>query len=131
MGILCLSLVCYALLCVHSSFAIIVQRERKLVALQLSSYRCIATINVLWLFLAVPWVGLLCVVSDHTHLLFVSVRCSSRYGCISTLCWNRRILILAVFTLVAIAQNKNDYKRFTVLKLIAIVVNKDTGHLGI
>ena len=99
MGILCLSLVCYALLCVHSSFAIIVQRERKLVALQLLSYRCIATKNVLWLLLTVPWVGLICVVPDHTHLLFVSVRCSSRYGCISTLCWNRRILILAVFNL--------------------------------
>ena len=100
------------------------QRERKLDALQLLSYRCIASINVLWLFLTVPWVGLLCVVPDHTHLLFVSVRCSSRYGYISTLCWNRRILILAVFTLVAIAQNKNDYKRFIVLKMIELVVKK-------
>ena len=31
------------------------------------------TINVLWLFLAVAWVGLQCAIvvfSDHTHLLF-------------------------------------------------------------
>ena len=48
-------------------------RKRKLVALLLLSYRCIVTINVLWLFLAVPWVGLRCVIvvfPDHTHLLF-------------------------------------------------------------
>ena len=45
--------VCYALLCVHSSFAIILKRKRKLVALLLLSYRCIVTINVLWLFLTV------------------------------------------------------------------------------
>ena len=33
----------------------------------------IVTINVLWLFLTVQWVGLLCVIivfSDHTHSLF-------------------------------------------------------------
>ena len=44
-----------------------------LVALLLLSYKCIVTINVLWLFLTVPWVGLQCVivvVHDHTHLLF-------------------------------------------------------------
>ena len=35
MGVLCLSLFCYALLCVHSSFAIILKRKRKLVALLL------------------------------------------------------------------------------------------------
>ena len=46
------------LLCVHSSFAIILKRKRKLDALQLLSYMCIVTINVLWLFLKVPWVGL-------------------------------------------------------------------------
>ena len=38
-GVLCLSLFCYALLCVHSSFAIILKRKRKLVALLLLSYR--------------------------------------------------------------------------------------------
>ena len=36
------------------------------------SYRCFVTINVLWLFLMVPWVGLqyvIVVFPDHTHLL--------------------------------------------------------------
>ena len=71
---LCFSLFCYALLRVHFSFAIILKRKRKLVALLLLSYRCIVTINVLWLFLTVPWVGLqhvIVVILDHTHLLFV------------------------------------------------------------
>ena len=73
MGVLCLSLLCYALLCVHSSFAIILKRKRKLVALLLCSYRCIVTVNVLWLFLTVPWAGLQCVnvvFPDHIRLLF-------------------------------------------------------------
>ena len=34
-GVLCLSLFCYALLCVHYSFAIILKWKRKLVALLL------------------------------------------------------------------------------------------------
>ena len=75
MGVLSLSLFYYALLCVHSSVAIILKRKRKLVALLLLSYRCIVTINVLWLFLTVPWVGLqyvIVVFPDHTHLLFYS-----------------------------------------------------------
>ena len=33
MGVLCLSLFCYVLHCVHSSLAIILKRKRKLVAL--------------------------------------------------------------------------------------------------
>ena len=68
-----MSLFCYALLCVHSSFAIILKRKRKVVALLLLSYRCIVTINDLWLFLMVPWVDLQCVIAlfpDYTHLLF-------------------------------------------------------------
>ena len=71
--VLCLSLFCYVLLCFHSSFAIILKRKRKLVVLLLLSYRCIDTINVLWLFLMVPWVRLQCVIlvfPDHTHLPF-------------------------------------------------------------
>ena len=71
-GILCLPLFCYALLCVHSSFAIILKRKRKLVALLLLSYRCIVTISDLWHFLTVPLVGLqyvIVVFPDHTHLL--------------------------------------------------------------
>ena len=72
MGVLNLSLLCYALLFVHSSIAIILKRERKLVALLLLSYRCIVTINFLWLFLTMPWVGLwflIVVIPDHTHFL--------------------------------------------------------------
>ena len=69
-GVLCLFLFCYALLCAHSSFAIILKRKRKLVALLLLSYRYIVTLSVLWLFLTVPWVGLqyvIVVFPDHTH----------------------------------------------------------------
>ena len=72
-GVLCLSSFCYTLLCVHFSFTIILKKKRKLVALLLLSCRCIVTINVLWLFLKVPWVGLqyvIVVFLDHTHLLF-------------------------------------------------------------
>ena len=72
-GVQCLCLFCYAILFVDSSFAIILKRTRKLVALLLLSYRCIVTINILWLSLTVPWVGLQCVIvvlTDHTHLLF-------------------------------------------------------------
>ena len=79
MGALCLSLFWNAFICVHSSLAIILKRKRKLAALllQVLSYRCIVTINVLWLFLAMPWVGLQCVIvvfPDHTHLLFAIAR---------------------------------------------------------
>ena len=76
-GVLCLSLLRYALLCVHSSFTIILKRKRKLVALLFLSYRCIFTINVLWLFLTMPLVGMQCVnvvFPDHTHLLFGKFR---------------------------------------------------------
>ena len=58
---------------VHSSFAIILKRKRKLAALLSLSYRCIVTIYVLWLFLTVRRVGLKCVIvvfPDYTHLLF-------------------------------------------------------------
>ena len=39
------------------------------------SYRCTVTINVLWLFLTVQWVGLQCAIEvfPHTHLLFCIV----------------------------------------------------------
>ena len=57
-GVLCLPLFCYALFCVHSSFAIILKRKRELVALLLLCYRCIVTINVLWPLLMVHSVGL-------------------------------------------------------------------------
>ena len=70
MGVLCLSFICYALLYVHSSFAIILNSKRKLVALIVLSYRCLVTVNVLWLFLTVPWVGVQCMIvvfPDHTY----------------------------------------------------------------
>ena len=56
-GVLCWSLVWYALLYVLSSFAIILTRKRDLVALLLLSFGCLVTVNVLELFLMVPWVG--------------------------------------------------------------------------
>ena len=62
----------YALLYVHSSFAIILTRKRELVTLLLLSFACLVTVNVLWLFLTVPWIGLQCVIvvfPNHTHLL--------------------------------------------------------------
>ena len=49
-----------ALLCVLSSFAIILRRRSELVALFLLSYECIVTVNALWLFITVPWFGLWC-----------------------------------------------------------------------
>ena len=66
------------------SFAIILKMKRKLVVLPLLSYRCIVTINVLWLFLTVPLVGLqyvIVVLPDHTHLLFA--RASSQFDTFS------------------------------------------------
>ena len=73
MGFLCLSLFCYALLCAHSSSAIILKMKRQLAALLLLSYICLVTVNVLWRFLTVSWVGLQCVIVVFpalTHLLF-------------------------------------------------------------
>ena len=89
-GILCLSLFCYAFACVHSSFAISLKRERKLVALLFLSYRCIVTINVLWLILTVPWVGLqyvIVVFPDHINLLFNSLRISDKNKLFAGIKW--------------------------------------------
>ena len=61
------------LFCVLVSFAIILTRKRELVGLMLLYFGCIVTVNGLWLFLAVRWVGLQCeivVFPDHTHLFF-------------------------------------------------------------
>ena len=46
-GILCLSLFCYVLLCVHSTFAIVLKRKRTVIALLLLSYQCLVNVNVL------------------------------------------------------------------------------------
>ena len=72
-GVLCWSLFWYSLLCVFSSFASILMRKRELVTLLLLSYRCLITVNVVWLILTVPWVVLQCVIvvfPGHTHLPF-------------------------------------------------------------
>ena len=55
-----------------------------MVALLLLSYECLVTVNALWLFLAVPWVGLRCVIvvfPDHTHLLFDELQSSFLLPC--------------------------------------------------
>ena len=44
----------------------ILKRKREQVALLLLSYGCLVTINVLWVFLTVPWLG------DNTHFFYVS-----------------------------------------------------------
>ena len=74
-GVLCWYLFWYALLYVLSSFAITLTRKRELVALLLLSFGCLATVNVLWLFFMVRWVGLqfvIVVFPYHSHLLFVN-----------------------------------------------------------
>ena len=54
MGVCNFSMFCYALLYVHSSFAIILMGKRELVDLLSLSYWCL--VIVMSLFLAVPWV---------------------------------------------------------------------------
>ena len=66
------SMFCCALLCVHSSFAIILIGKRELVTLLCSSSWCLVT--VVWLFLVIPRACLqfaIVVCPDHTHLLFL------------------------------------------------------------
>ena len=64
---------CYALLGVHSSFAIILLGKRELAALLCLSFCC--RVIVVWLFLTMPRVCLQCVIMvfpDHTNLLFLN-----------------------------------------------------------
>ena len=72
MGVCNCSVFCCALLCVHSSIAIILMGRRELVALLNLSSWCLVMVE--WLFLAIPW-GCLRFVNvvfpDHTHLLFL------------------------------------------------------------
>ena len=71
-GVLCWSLFWFALLCVLSSFVIILTRKRELVALPLLFSWFLVAVNFLWLLLTVPWDGPQCVIvvfSDHTHLI--------------------------------------------------------------
>ena len=74
LGVLCWSLFWYAVVYVLSSFAIILTRKRQLIDLRLLSFECLVTVNVLWLFLTVPWFGLQFVIvlfPDQTRLLFM------------------------------------------------------------
>ena len=73
MGVLCWSLFWYALLYVLSSFAIILTRKIELVASLLSSFGCLVTVNVLYLFITVPCFGLqfvIVVFPNYTHFLY-------------------------------------------------------------
>ena len=88
-GVLCWYLLWYAFLCVFSSFAVILTRERErereswLVCLN-----CMSDVTVIWLFFTVPWDALQCVtvvVPDHTHLLF-GVQCLVLVLLCTTLC---------------------------------------------
>ena len=77
---------CCTLLYVHSSFAIILIGKRELVAwISLSSWY---SMNVVWLFLAVPWACphvAIVVFPDNTHLLFyiyidiITLTCQNSY----------------------------------------------------
>ena len=75
MGLCVCSMFCCAVLCVLSSFTIILMGTRELVAfLCLSSWCLSVAVIVLSLFLTVLWVGLQCVIvkfPDHTHTCFL------------------------------------------------------------
>ena len=74
LGVCNCSMFCFTILYVCSSFAIILIGKRELVALLSLSSWCLV-VDV-WLFLAVPWVGLQFVIvlfPDHIHLL-ITVR---------------------------------------------------------
>ena len=71
----------YAIPYAHSSFAIIFTRKRELIALLLLSFGCLATVNVLWLFLAVPWVSLQYVIvifPNITHFFKLVKQCNTK-----------------------------------------------------
>ena len=72
MGVCNCSVFCFALLCVHSSIAIILIGKRELIALLNLSSWCLVVVGRL--FLAVPRGCLqfvIVVFPDHTHLLFL------------------------------------------------------------
>ena len=59
-------------------------KKRELVDL-LKMFYCLVTVSVLWLFLTVPCLGLLCVIvvfPDHTHLIFLYWRVSYSFDVI-------------------------------------------------
>ena len=70
----------FVLLCIMfpSSFVIILTRKRVLVALLLLSFECHVAVNVMWLFLTVPWVGLQfcdCGISSSYSLFEIKSTC--------------------------------------------------------
>ena len=76
MGLCGYSVFCCALLCVPSSFAIILMGKRELVVLLSMSSWCF--VIVVWLFLTVRWVCLqfvIVVFSDHTHYFICKRKC--------------------------------------------------------
>ena len=84
--VMCWSLFWYVILYVLSRFAVILTKKRELVALLLLSFVCLVTVNVLWLFLTVPSVGLQCVVMVSYSLLersatifFLKKTCAKRH----------------------------------------------------
>ena len=75
---------CYALLYVHSSFAIILMGKRELVALLSLSSWCL--VIVVWLFLAVPWIYhslqfVILVFPDHTHYFLLTLCMQGNFSC--------------------------------------------------
>ena len=75
-GLCVWSLFCCALLVVFSGFVVVLTGWRELLALLWFSSWFLVAVGVLWLFLAVPWVGLRCVVvvfPNHAHLLFANI----------------------------------------------------------
>ena len=61
-------MLCCALLCVHSSIAIILMGKRELIALLCLPSWCL--VIIVWLFLTIPQIGLqfvIVVFPDHTH----------------------------------------------------------------
>ena len=54
-------------------FAIFLMRKRERASCFVLIVLCLANVNALWLFCAVPWFGLQCVIEEfpnHTQLLF-------------------------------------------------------------
>ena len=74
-GVLCWSLFWYSLLCPFKFCNYLDEEDRAGWSILLLSFRCLVTVNVLWLFLAWPWVGLQCVIvvfPEHTRLSFAT-----------------------------------------------------------
>ena len=96
-GVLCLFLFWCVLLCVLSSFAIILKRKRELVALLLFTYGCLVTLNVLRLFIMVLWVGLQCVIvvnPDHARRPCIAIRIRSAEKVMCSIFFTTKVLAI-------------------------------------